>query len=362
MTYIETVGPNIVREHFGHLPDGATVERVRLCGRNGFELAVITFGATVQSLHVPDRTGRCADIVLGHDDFAPYFAHRRYFGATIGRYANRIAHGSFLLDGRRFQVTANDGVNSLHGGVAGFDQRLWSIEALTDDPAPSMTLAYISPDGEEGYPGTLSARVTYTVTEDIGFSIAFEAMTDRPTVVNLTHHGFFNLAGVDAAEDVLDHELLMMADAYLPVDETLIPLGGPEPVVGTPFDFRQPQRIGARLRNGHEQLRLAQGYDHNFCLQGGRTEAPRLAARVLHRASGRGMELFTDQPGLQFYSGNFLDGSVPGKRGRLYRQADAFCLEPQAWPDAPNRLDYSSVRLDPGEVYRHLSFYRFYST
>jgi aldose 1-epimerase len=354
----QSARPAIARELFGRLQDGTPVERVRLRGAGGFELAVIAFGAAIQSLHVPDRDGRCTDVVLGHSDLAGYVARRSMFGATVGRCANRIAGASFTLGGRRFQVPANNGPNSLHGGAAGFDRRLWSIEATADSP-PSVTLAYVSPHGEEGYPGTLTARVTYSVAEPTAFSIAFEAVTDRPTIVNLSHHSFFNLAGIEASGDVLDHELLIAADAYLPVDDTLIPLGGAEPVAGTPFDFTEPCPIGARIRDGHAQVRLGRGYDHNFCLAGGRTDRPRLAARVRHPASGRAMELLTDQPGLQLYSGNFLDGTVSGKHGRLYRQSDAFCLEPQAWPDAPNRPDYPSVRLDPGQVYRHLSIYRF---
>jgi aldose 1-epimerase len=341
------------------MPDGRPVERVRLYGEKGFEVAVMTFGAAILSLHVPDREGRCADVVLGHDDLAGYLARRSLFGATVGRCANRIAGASFLLDGRRVKVTANDRTNSLHGGAAGFDRQLWSIRALVDGQAPSVTLAYVSSNGEEGYPGTLSVHVTYSLTEGTGFCVAFEAVTDQPTVVNLTHHSFFNLGGIAPAHDVLDHELFIAADAFLPVDDALIPLGEPTPVAGTPFDFTQPQPIGVRIRDAHAQIRLGRGYDHNFCLHGGRTELPRLAARVLHPASGRVMEILTDQPGLQFYSGNFLDGTVAGKGGRHYRQSDAFCLEPQSWPDAPNRPGYPSVRLDPGEVYRHLSIYRF---
>jgi aldose 1-epimerase len=362
MAEVQPTNPNIAREVFGHLADGTAVERVRLRGTNSFEIAIITLGAAVQSLHVPGREGHCADIVLGHDDLSAYLARRSLFGATVGRCANRIAGASFVLEGRRIEVTANNGANSLHGGAAGFDLRLWSIEALTDVPSPSVRLAYVSPDGEEGYPGKLDTRVTYTVTGGTGFSIVFEAETDRRTVVNLTHHSFFNLGGVATAVDVFDHELLMAANAYLPVDDALIPLGSSQPVAGTPFDFTRPQPIGARIRDGHEQLRLGRGYDHNFCLDGGRTEQPRLAARVRHPASGRVMEILTDQPGLQLYSGNFLDGTVSGKHRRLHRQSDAFCLEPQAWPNAPNRPDYPSVQLDPGQVYRHHSIYRFSTT
>jgi aldose 1-epimerase len=362
MRETRALGAGLAREVFGQLPDGTEVERIRLHGVKGFELAIVAFGAAVQSLQVPDREGRSADIVLGHDDLAGYLARRNMFGASVGRCANRIAGGSFPLDGRRVQVTVNNGPNSLHGGEAGFDRRLWSVEAVADTPSPSVTFAYVSLDGEEGYPGTLSARVTYAITEGTGFSIAFEAVTNRPTVVNLTHHSFFNLGGVAAPEAVLDHELHIVANTYLPVDHTLIPLGGPAPVAGTPFDFTRPQAIGARIRDGHEQIRLGRGYDHNFCLDGGRTSQPRLAARIRHPASGRTMELLTDQPGLQLYTGNFLDGTVSGKNGRLHRQSDAFCLEPQAWPDAPNRPDFPSVRLDPGQVYKHLSVYRFFAT
>ena len=344
------------RESFGTLPDGARVERVRLRGADGFEVSIISYGAAVQALHVPDRDGRLADIVLGHDDLQPYLRDRRYFGATVGRYANRIAGGAFALDGREFRLPVNDGPNSLHGGFHGFDRKNWTIEAVGDT---SVTLSCISPDGEEGYPGTLTTSVTYTLTGARELTIAFTATTDAATVVNLTHHGFFNLGGVENSGDVLHHVLTLHADHYLPVDADAIPLGAPAPVEGTPFDFQTPQAVGARIRNVDEQLRLGRGYDHNFCLGEGRSEAPRLAAKVEHPASGRVMELLTDQPGLQFYSGNFLDGTAAGKFGRLHRQSDAFCLEPQTWPDTPNRPDYPSARLDPGQTYRHTSIYRF---
>jgi aldose 1-epimerase len=351
--------PGIRRESFGAVPGSNPVERFVLTGAYGFAAAIITYGAAVQALHVPDRSGQLADVVLGHDTLAPYLAERRFFGATIGRYANRIAGGAFTLDGTTCRLPANNGPNSLHGGVNGFDRKLWTVDDIREGPAPSVTLSCVSPDGEEGYPGTLSTRLTYALTGPRELSIAFEATTDAPTVVNLTHHGFFNLADAGADGTILDHVLTIAADAYLPVDATAIPAGGPAPVAGTPFDFRNPQPIGARIREGHEQLRLGRGYDHNYCLDGGRTDTPRLAARVEHPASGRVMELLTDQPGLQFYSGNFLDGTAAGKNGRLHRQSDAFCLEPQSWPDTPNRPDFPSARLDPGKVYRHTSIFRF---
>lgn len=354
-----SAGSRAVCDIFGHRRDGAPIERVTLRGARGFEVAVITLGAAIQALRAPDREGRCADIVLGHDELAPYLAERRFFGATIGRYANRIAGGRFELDGRRIQLPLNDGPNSLHGGPAGFDRQLWRIEALDGGPAPSVTLSHASPEGEGGFPSALSARVTYALTGDTALSIAFAAVTDRPTIVNLTHHGFFNLAGVDGGGDVLDHLLTIEADAFLPTDASGIPSDGPEPVAGTPFDFTRLRPIGERIRDAHGQLRLRCGYDHNFCLRGNHAGAPRTVARVEHPASGRVMTLLTDQPGLQFYSGNFLDGSIAGKGGRLCRQSDAFCLEPQIWPDAPNRPDFPSARLNPGETYRHVSIFRF---
>lgn len=353
-----TAAAHILRESFGTLPDGASVERVWLRGES-VEVGILTYGAAVQALHVPDRDGRPADVVLGHDALEPYLANRRYFGATVGRYANRIAGGTFTLDGHEFRLPVNDGRNSLHGGCYGFDRKNWTIETVGDLSHPSVTLSCVSPDGEEGYPGTLTTRVTYTLTGKSELTIALNATTDAATVVNLTHHGFFNLRGVEVGGDILDHVLTLHADRFLPVDADAIPLGGPAPVEGTPFDFRTPQPIGGRIRQADEQLRLGRGYDHNFCLEGGRTAAPRLAAKVEHPSSGRVMELLTDQPGLQFYSGNFLDGTAPGKFAQLHRQSDAFCLEPQAWPDTPNRPDYPSARLDPGQTYRHTSIYRF---
>lgn len=346
-------------EPFGALPDGTPVERFRLLGENGFEVAILDLGATVQALRVPDRDGRVADIVLGHDCPAPYVNEPRFFGVAVGRYANRIAGGRFVLDRKAYRVPANDADHALHGGPEGFDRRTWRVTEFLDGPAPSLRLTLVSPDGDQGFPGTLTASVTYTLGGAGELSIAFEATTDRPTLVNLTHHGYFNLAGVEPGGDVLDHVLTIHADDYLPVDAGAIPLAGPSSVDGTPFDFCTPHAIGARIRQADEQLRRGHGYDHNYCLEGGRTAQPRLAARVEHPGSGRVMELLTDQPGLQFYSGNFLDGTAAGKYGRLYRQSDAFCLEPQVWPDAPNRPDYPSARLDPGETYRHVSVYRF---
>ncbi|MFK8253892.1 aldose epimerase family protein [Ancylobacter terrae] len=351
-------GDRVIRQPFGTLPDGAPVDLVRLIGARGFEARIMTYGAAIQSLFVPDRTGRLADVITGQDDLAGYVANRRYFGATVGRFANRIAGATFDLDGATFPLAANNGTNAIHGGLAGFDRKIWTIKELVDTPAPRLTLAYTSPDGEEGYPGTLATEVTYTV-EGTTLTIDFTATTDRPTVVNLTNHSFFNLAGVAQGGSALDHVLTIPADRYIPVNAATVAIGGPEEVAGTPFDFRTPRAIGARIREVHEQLAVRHGYDHNYCLGERRADAPRLAARLADPASGRVMELHTDQPGVQFYAGNYLDGSVPGKYGRLHRQSDAICLEPQVWPDAPNRPDFPSARLDPGATYRHSSIYRF---
>lgn len=349
---------SIGRAPFGTLHDGTVVERVTLRGEGGFEADILPFGATLQALSTPDRDGHCDDVVLGHDEFEGYLAQRKFFGATIGRYANRIAGARFVLDGEAVRLDANNGPNALHGGAQGFDRKLWRIVELSDDPAPTLVLERESPHGEEGYPGHLATRVTYRVRSPMELAVTYEATTDRPTVLNLTNHSFFNLEGARSGRPILDHRLTIASDHFLAVDATAIPLPGPPRAVdGTLFDFRKPSAIGARIRMNDEQLRLGRGYDHNFCLAKG--TGVRFAARLEAPRSGRVMELFTDQPGLQFYSGNFLDGATAGKGERLYRQSDALCLEPHAWPDTPNRPDFPSARLDPGQVYRRSIVYRF---
>ncbi len=352
---------SVSRDIFGVLPDGRAVERITLRGEAGFAVSIITWGAAVQALWAPDRNGQCDDVVLGHDTLEPYLARRDFFGATVGRYANRIAGAAFTLDGVRHGLDANDGSNTLHGGADGFDRVLWSVESIGCDPVPSLTLGHASPDGAGGLPGVLAVQAHFRLTGPHELAIAFEATTDRSTIVSLTHHGYFNLGGAVAGGDILDHELTLFADRYLPVDAGLIPLGAPAAVVGTPFDFRVPRKIGAAIRVDDEQLRRARGYDHCFVLGDEVAASPRLAARVVHLASGRALDLITNQPGLQFYSGNFLDGGSGGKGGRLYRQSDAFCLEPQAWPNAPNRPDYPSTRLDPDRSYLHDTIFRFHT-
>jgi len=355
---MNSVTTRIDRASFGTMPDGTAVERVVLRGADGFEAGIITFGAALQSLQARDRDGRSEDVVLGHDDFAGYLTARRFFGATIGRYANRIAGAQFMLDGTLIQLEANNGANTLHGGHHGFDRHLWRIDQLAEEPEPTLVLSYASADGEGGFPGRLEARVIYRISGPSELSVTFEATSHLPTLVNLTNHSFFNLDGARSGTDILGHSLQIVAEHYLAVDDGAIPLPGPpRSVEGTPFDFRAPHIIGARIRQDDEQLRRGRGYDHNFCLTPG--GGVRLAARVESSRSGRVLELLTNQPGLQFYSGNFLDGSAAGKGGRLYRQSDALCLEPQVWPDTPNRADFPSARLDPGQIYRHDTLYRF---
>jgi aldose 1-epimerase len=350
--------PRIARNVFGRLLDGREVERVVLRGQDGFEARVITFGASIQALIAPDAAGRCEDVVLGFDELDGYVHHRKFFGATVGRYANRIAGARFLLDGEQVQLTANDGPHALHGGLDGFDRQLWRISDIGDDEDPFVTLGYVSADGEENYPGRLEVALTYRITAACELSLAFVARTDRTTVVNLTNHSFFNLEGAASATTILEHRLTVPSDHFLAIDPTAIPLPGPPRAVdGTALDFRNPTAVGARIRQDDQQLRHGKGYDHNFCFAGGR--GLKLAARLEAPRSGRVLELSTDQPGLQVYSGNYLDGSVAGKQGRLYRQSDAICLEPQLWPNSPNRPDFPSPRLAPDDVYRHHTVYRF---
>jgi aldose 1-epimerase len=351
---------SVARDLFGTLPDGRVVERVVLRDVSGFEAHIVTYGAALQALLVPDARGDCDDVVLGHDDLAGYLATRGFFGASVGRYANRIANARFVLEGEAVQLAANDGPHALHGGPDGFDRQLWQIAEIEDGAEPGVTLAYVSADGEEGYPGRLDVRVSYRLTGLSELSISFAARTDRPTIVNLTNHSFFNLEGAASNANVLDHRLTIAADHFLAIDPGAIPLPvPPRAVAGTPFDFRKPSVIGARIRHDDAQLRHVKGYDHNFCLEN--AAEVRFAARLEAPRSGRILELSTDQPGLQIYSGNNLDGSIRGKRGRSYRQSDAVCLEPQIWPNAPNRPDFPTARLVPGSVYRHHSVYRFFA-
>ncbi|WP_439635373.1 aldose epimerase family protein [Oceanicaulis sp.] len=347
------------RSIFGVLDDGRTVESVRLTSDAGISVRLITLGAAIQSLHTPDAAGESADIVLGYDTPQEYLDKGQYFGSSVGRYANRIAQGRFELDGQTYQLDVNDGDNHLHGGADGFDQRLWTIEEVYDGERSGVVLSLVSPDGDGGYPGELQARVTYELTDSGELSIVYEAETSAPTIVNLTNHAYFNLAGVNSGESILDQTLVLNADRFTPVDSGLIPTGELRPVVGTPFDFTQPRRIGESVRDyTNEQLRLGRGYDHNWVLR----DAPgalELAAVLEDPASGRRLEMHTTAPGIQFYSGNFLDGTLTGKDSVAHRQGDALCLEPQTFPNAPNEARFPSPRLNPGETYRNEIVLRF---
>jgi aldose 1-epimerase len=348
------------RAPFGSTPDGVAVEAVTLKAANGVSARIITFGATLQSLLLPDRAGHAADVALGYDDLAGYVAKPQFFGATVGRYANRIAGAKFTLDGKTYSLAANNGPNSLHGGTKGFDKVVWTIAAMKSGPVASVTFTYTSRDGEEGYPGTLKASVTYSLDDKNTLTTGYEATTDKPTIVNLTNHSLFNLAGVPAARSILDHRLMVNADTFTPVDATLIPTGERRNVAGTPFDFRQSVGVGARIRDASDpQIAVGRGYDHNFVLRGGVTDAPKLAARVEDEVSGRVLELYTTEPGVQVYTGNFLDGTTIGKSHVVYRQSDGLALEPQKFPDSPNQPAFPSARLDPGQTYRQTSYYRF---
>ena len=348
------------RAPFGTTPDGVTVEAVTLKAGNSIGARIIAYGATLQALFLPDKNGHSADVALGYDDLAGYVAKPQFFGATVGRYANRIAGAKFDLDGKTYSLAANNGPNALHGGTKGFDKVVWTIGEVKSGPVASVTLTYTSRDGEEGYPGTLKASVTYSLDEKSTLTTSYEATTDKPTIVNLTNHSLFNLGGVPAARSILDHRLMVNADAYTPVDATLIPTGEQRNVAGTPFDFRQSAVIGARIRDASDaQIAIGRGYDHNFVLRGGVTDAPKLAARVEDPVSGRVLELYTTEPGVQIYTGNFLDGTTVGKSRVVYRQGDGLALEPQKFPDSPNHPAFPSARLDPGKTYRQTSYYRF---
>lgn len=350
---------SVSRAPFGHMPDGTPVERITLSNGSGLSVSILTLGATLQAVHAPDRDGRLADITPGFPDVEGYLGSSDYFGATVGRVANRIAGGRFQLDGKRFEIPCNNGPNSLHGGTQGFDRRVWTIDALADGDAPSLTLGLVSPHLDQGYPGTLTVAARVTLDGAL-LTIRYSATTDRPTVVNLTNHVYWNLAGEGSGEDAMGHLLTIPADHMLPTDATAIPTGEFRPVDGTPFDFRTPTPIGARIRDASDpQIRIGRGYDHTMVLSRAPTQEPRLVARLAHPPSGRTLEMLSDQPGLQLYSGNFLDGSRAGKAGQLYRQGDAIALEPQMFPDTPNQPAFGSIRLDPGEVWHRTIQVRF---
>jgi aldose 1-epimerase len=340
---------------FGTLPDGRQVTQYTLANAKGMVVRILDFGGIITEIHVPDRKGVFADVALGFDRLEPYLKDSPYFGALIGRYGNRIAQGRFVLDGKEYQLPTNNGANHLHGGVPGYDKVLWAATV----EGGSLVLRYRSLDGEQSYPGNLDVTATYSLTDDNDIVLRFHAVSDRPTPVNLTQHSYFNLRGVGGKGDILNHVLTIAADKFVTIDAGLIPTGGLAPVAGTPFDFRSPHAIGARIGQPDQQLRHGKGYDHCWVLNkpaSGR--ALKRAVHVLEPDSGRVLELFTQEPGVQFYSGNFLDGSLRGK-GQSYAVRSGFCLEPEHYPDSPNQPSFPSTILRPGAVYESESRFRF---
>jgi aldose 1-epimerase len=353
---------SVSKLYFGKTADGQDVDVVILENRHGMIAKIITYGGIVTELDAPDRDGKMGDVVLGFDALKGYLAGHPYFGAIVGRVANRVAKGRFTLDGKEYKLAINNGPNSLHGGEKGFDKVVWKAEA---EPPKATTeaavkLSYTSKDGEEGYPGNLSVTVTYTLTDDNALKIDYTATTDKATPVNLTNHSYFNLAG-PASGDILDESIMIAADKYTPVDDTLIPTGDLKAVKGTPYDFTKPEKIGARIGElkGDPAKKDPGGYDINYVLNGGEGKGPALAARVSDPKTGRIMEVYTTEPGLQFYTGNFLDGMQTGKNGVLYKKNQAFCLEADHFPDSVNHPDFPSTILEPGKTYSQTTIYKF---
>ncbi len=338
----------ITKVPFGRTADGKPVDLYTLKGQNGFEAKISTFGATLVSLTAPDRNGNYADVILGFNTVEPYIKGVPFYGAIIGRYGNRIALGKFTLDGKVYHLPTNDGPNSLHGGARGFDKRLWTAEPVESKDGPALKLTYVSADGEEGYPGQLTVHVTYTLRADNALSIAYEATTTKPTVLNLTNHTYFNLTGKPNTT-ILNHRLTILADRFTPVDKTLIPTGELRPVKGTPLDFTAAAVIGSRIEAGDEQLKFGKGYDHNWVLNSGGGKFA-TAAVLEEPVSGRVMEVKTTEPSLQFYSGNFMDGK-PAGNGTVYQHRTGLCLETQHFPDSPNKPQFPSTILRPGQTY-----------
>lgn len=341
---------SIEKQDFGKTPDGESVDLYTLTNSNGLKAQIMTYGGIVTTLHVPDRNGQLGDIVSGYDTLDEYIKENPYFGALIGRCGNRIGKGKFTLNGVEYTLATNNGPNHLHGGIKGFDKVVWDAEPMETNEGPALKLNYLSKDGEEGYPGNLNCTVIYALTNNDELKISYEAETDKDTVVNLTHHSYFNLGGHDSG-DILGHELMLNADNYTAVDEDLIPTGQIKPVKGTPMDFTKPMAVGARIDQ------VEGGYDHNFVLNSSDGSLA-LAASVYEPKTGRVIEISTTEPGIQFYSGNFLDGSLKGK-GAVYNKHNAFCLETQHFPDAPNKPDFPSIVLKPGEKYTHLTVHKF---
>lgn len=345
--------------NFGRMPDGRPVAAITLANGKGVTATVIAYGAALQSVVMPDWNGRKADVVLGYDNLAEYLAKGQYFGGTVGRFANRLNAGRFKLDGQTFQTPVNDGKNALHGGTAGFDKVLWEVVSVRDGPSASVTLRYVSPDGDQGYPGTLTVDAIYSLDERDNLTIEYRATTDKPTIANITNHAYWNLSGEGSSNGAMGHVVTIPAQSFLPTDAGSIPTGEFRPVANTVFDFRKPHVVGERVRDSSDQqIAFARGYDHNWVIGRAVTPAEHLMAKVHDPASGRGFELWSNQPGLQFYSGNFFDATTSGKANRIYRMGDAVVFEPQLFPDTPNQKGFPSARLNPGQTYRNVMTYR----
>lgn len=341
---------------FGETMDGTDVDQFILSNNNGMEIRIITYGGVITSWTAPDKNGNYKDIVLGYNTLAEYEAETPYFGALIGRYGNRIAKGKFSLDDQEYTLAVNNGVNHLHGGLKGFDKVIWDAKTIVSDSTVSLELSFLSKDMEEGYPGNLETKVTYTLNNKDELSVNYEATTDKPTIVNLTQHSYFNLTA-DFNQDILGHELVINADSFLPIDNTLIPTGEFRDVTGTPFDFKTSKAIGIHIDNENIQLKNGLGYDHCWVLNDQNTGV-RFVASAYEPVSERLLEVFSDEPGIQFYSGNFLDGTLPSKNNGVYQHRTGFCLETQHYPDSPNQKNFPSVRINPGEKYNSKTVFR----
>jgi aldose 1-epimerase len=345
----------IKKQPFGKTADQEAIDLYTLTNANGVEVTIMTYGGTVVSLKVPDRAGKMTDVVLGYDNLEGYLKSSPYFGCIVGRYGNRIAKGAFSLNGHQYTLPKNDGENTLHGGTKAFDKVVWQAKEVKSKTGVGLSLSYLSKDGEEGFPGNLSVTVVYQLTNKNELKIDYSATTDKTTVINLTHHSYFNLAGEGS---ILNHEMMIDASRFTPVDNGLIPTGELRSVKGGPMDFMKPARIGARIDEQNEQLVLGKGYDHNWVLNNSAGRLA-LAARAYEPASGRVMEVYTTEPGIQFYTGNFLDGSITGKGGQVYKKRYGFCLETQHFPDSPNKPSFPSTVLKPGRTYRSTTVYKF---
>ena len=346
------------KESFGKTGDGRPVDLYTLTNSHGVEVRAMTYGGIIVSLRVPDKSGSLGDIVLGHDTLDGYLPNTPYFGVIVGRYANRIANATFTLDGVKYTLAKNDGPNSLHGGINGFNKQVWEAKEFENAKGVGVAFSYLSKDGEEGYPGNLRVKVSYTLTDENQLILDYEATTDKATPLNLSQHSYFNLAG-EGSGDILGHHLMLNADRFTPVDKTLIPTGELRAVQGTPMDFTTPTAIGARIDGDYEQLIVGKGYDHNWVINRKDDSSLTLAAKVHEPTSGRILEVFTTEPGVQFYSGNFLDGTITGKNGHVYKHRYGLCLETQHFPDSPNHPSFPSTILGPGQTFHSQTVFKF---